>query len=191
MPSIEQAKVLIMATDGFEQAELFVPMERLTEAGATVHVAAPEDRMRTSKIYGWKETDWGSTVPVDKNLAEIDVAAYDALILPGGQINPDRLRLEPKAIAILKNFLNSGKVVAAICHAPWLLIEADAVRGRKMTSYKSIRTDMINAGADWRDEAVVSDQGVVTSRSPADLDAFVDKLIEEIEDGSHRGRKAA
>jgi protease I len=191
MPDIKQAKILIMATDGFEQSELLVPQEKLTEVGATVEVAAPKSRQKSGKIYGWNENDWGKTVSVDKDLEEVNVADYDALVLPGGQINPDKLRLEAKAIEIIRGFLDSGKVVAAICHAPWLLIEAGAVKGRHVTSYKSIKTDMVNAGGDWRDEAVVTDQGIITSRSPADLEPFVAKIIEEVQEGSHAGRRAA
>ena len=170
MPDIKQAKILILATDGFEQSELLVPQEKLSDAGATVEVAAPKSRQKSGKIYGWHKADWGKTVSVDKDLEEVNVADYDALVLPGGQINPDKLRLEPKAIEIIRGFLDSGKVVAAICHAPWLLIEAEAVKGRRWTSYQSIKTDVVNAGGDWRDEAVVTDQGIITSRSPADLD---------------------
>ena len=173
MADIKQAKILIVATDGFEQAELLVPQEKLSDAGATVDVAAPKSRQKSGKIYGWNETD------------------YDALVLPGGQINPDKLRLETKAIEIIRGFLNSGKVVAAICHAPWLLIEAGAVKGRRLTSYQSIKTDVINAGGDWRDEAVVTDRGIITSRSPADLEPFVAKIIEEVREGSHARRRPA
>src|SRR4051794_29758193 len=191
MPKIKQAKILIMATDGFEQSELFVPQEKLTDAGATVEIAAPKSRQKSGKIYGWNKGDWGKTVSVDKDLDEVNVADYDALVLPGGQINPDKLRLEPKAIEIIRGFLDSGKVVAAICHAPWLLIEAEAVKGRRLTSYQSIKTDVINAGGDWRDEAVVTDQGIITSRSPADLEPFVAKIIEEVQEGSHARRRAA
>jgi deglycase len=115
----------------------------------------------------------------------VNVADYDALVLPGGQINPDKLRLEPRAIEIIRAFLDAGKVVAAICHAPWLLIEAGAVKGRRLTSYQSIKTDVVNAGGDWRDEAVVTDQGIITSRSPADLEPFVAKIIEEVREGLH------
>jgi len=170
---------------------LLVPQEKLSDAGATVAVAAPKSRQKSGKIYGWHKADWGKTVSVDKDLEEVNVADYDALVLPGGQINPDKLRLEPKAIEIIRGFLDSGKVVAAICHAPWLLIEAEAVKGRRLTSYQSIKTDVVNAGGDWRDEAVVTDQGIITSRSPADLEPFVAKIIEEVQEGSHARRRAA
>ena len=178
MPDIKQAKILIIATDGFEQSELLVPQEKLEDVGAKVEVAAPKSRRKSGKIYGWNKDDWGKTVSVDKDLEDVNVAEYDALVLPGGQINPDKLRLEPKAIEIVRGFLDSGKVVAAICHAPWLLIEAGAAKGRRVTSYGSIRTDVVNAGGNWLDEAVVTDQGIITSRSPADLEPFVAKIIE-------------
>ncbi len=191
MPGIADARILIMATDGFEHSELMVPMEKLRDAGATVEVAAPRSRMKDGKIYGWDESDWGKTVSVDKDIDEVNVADYDALVLPGGQINPDKLRVEPKAIEIVRGFISSGKVVAAICHAPWLLIEAGVIKGRRCTSYHSIKTDVINAGGQWRDETVVTDQGLITSRNPGDLDAFVNKIIEEVREGSHAGRRQA
>jgi len=191
MPDIKQAKILIMATDGFEQSELMVPQEKLSEAGATVEVAAPKSRMKPGKIYGWDKSDWGKTVSVDKDIDEVNPADYDALVLPGGQINPDKLRVEPKAIEIIRAFYSSGKTVAAICHAPWLLIEAGVIKGRKCTSYHSIKTDVINAGGEWRDETVVTDQGLITSRNPGDLDAFVSKIIEEVREGTHAGRRQA
>lgn len=191
MPDIKQARILIMATDGFEQSELMVPQEKLSDAGATVEVAAPKSRMNSGKIYGWDKTDWGKTVSVDKDIDDVNPADYDALVLPGGQINPDKLRTEAKAIEIIRAFYSSGKTVAAICHAPWLLIEAGVIKGNKCTSYHSIKTDVINAGGKWRDETVVTDQGLITSRNPGDLDAFVSKIIEEVREGSHRGRRQA
>jgi protease I len=183
MVKINKAKILILAADGFEQSELEVPLQKLRETGALVHVAAPPQRKDKASIIGWKDKDWGTAVPVDVELNEASVRFYDALVLPGGQMNPDTLRQTPDAMQLIKDFVASGKPVAAICHAPWLLIEANAVRGRKMTSYKSIKTDMINAGADWQDQQVVADAGLVTSRSPADLDAFVAKIIDEVEQG--------
>ena len=186
MPDIKQAKVVILATHGFEQSELLVPLQKLREAGATVVVASPEK----GQIRGWKEKDWGESVAVDKALADVNAAEYDAIVLPGGQINPDLLRVNPQALDLIRSFLNSGKIVAAICHAPWLLIEADAVRGRNATSYASIKTDMKNAGAHWSDEPVVTDKGIITSRNPGDLQPFVNKIIEEIEEGRHETRAA-
>jgi deglycase len=182
MPAIASSKILIMATHGFEESELFKPLEELKRRGATVHIAAPE----AGDIKGWRHRDWGKPVPVDLTLGEVRVGDYDALVLPGGQMNPDTLRINDDALAIIKAFLDSGKVVAAICHAPWLLIEAGAVKDRELTSYISIRTDVINAGGRWVDSQVVADQGIVTSRHPGDLDAFVDKIVEETEEGLHK-----
>lgn len=181
MPKIADARILIMATNGFEQSELFEPLERLRARGATVDVASPE----RGEIRGWDTDDWGRTVAVDLTLDAVDTHAYDALVLPGGQINPDLLRVDERALRIIHAFLDAGKVVAAICHAPWLLIEADALDGRQVTSYPSIRTDVINAGGDWVDEEVVADHGIVTSRNPGDLPAFVAKIVEEVEEGRH------
>ncbi|MEG9528222.1 MAG: DJ-1/PfpI family protein, partial [Hyphomicrobiales bacterium] len=139
----------------------------------------------------WDKTDWGKEVTVDTELEQVDPSAYDALVLPGGQINPDKLRLEPKALEVIKSFLTSGKVVAAICHAPWLLIEVGAAKGRDLTSFSSIRTDVINAGGRWHDKEVVTDHGIITSRNPGDLDAFCAKIIEEIREGGHGTRQLA
>ena len=182
---IKNAKILILATDGFEQSELEVPREKLKEAGALVHVAAPKDRKDKKGITGWKDGNWGKPVEVDRELADASESFYDAIVLPGGVINPDKLRANKEAVELIKTFLASGKPVAAICHGPWLLIEANGIRGRRATSYKSIKQDIINAGADWQDEAVVTDQGIITSRSPDDLPAFVAKIIEEVEEGKH------
>jgi protease I len=177
-------KIAILATDGFEQSELLEPQQHLKDQGFTPEVVS----LKSGTIKAWKDKDWGQVVPVDKTLDQARPEDYEALVLPGGVINPDLLRVEPKAVEFVKAFVTAGKPVAAICHGPIMLIEAGAVKGRKMTSYKAIKTDMINAGANWVDEAVVCDQGLVTSRQPSDLKAFNAKLVEEIREGAHARR---
>jgi protease I len=178
---IQGKKVAILATTGFEQSELEIPRDRLKEQGAIVHVVSPQ----AQEIRGWEKKDWGRPVKVDVALDEARVQDYDAIVLPGGQINQDLLRINDKALKFIRAFFDQGKVVAAICHAPWLLIETNMLKGRRATSYKSIKTDMINAGAKWEDVEVVADQGIVTSRNPGDLQAFSKKIMEEIAEGKH------
>ena len=165
-------RVLIMATDGFEESELTEPMKQLEKAGATVEIAS----LKTGKIRGWDKTDWGKTVKAGLAIDDVKVDEWDALVLPGGQINPDLLRVEKSAVDLVRNFAAANKTVAAICHAPWLLIEAGLVNGKRMTSYESIRTDMKNAGADVQDESVVVDGNYISSRKPADIPDFVDAI---------------
>ncbi|GGE24140.1 protease [Primorskyibacter flagellatus] len=181
MPDIKNARIIILATDGFEQSELEVPRDMLRAAGAEVHVVSPDGEA----IRGWSKTDWGREAEADKALADADAADYHAIVLPGGQINPDVLRTKPEAVRFVKEMHDAGKVVAAICHGPWMLVEAGIVKGRKVTSYPSIRTDVENAGGLWEDSEVATDKGIVTSRNPGDLDAFVQKIIEEVEEGRH------
>jgi protease I len=186
MTDIKQAKILIIATNGFEQSELEVPRDRLKDAGAEVIVASLDGR----DIKGWEHTDWGRTVEADMKIADARSADYNALVIPGGVMNPDKLRVDEKTVALVKDFLSGGKIVAAVCHGPWLLVQADALKGRQATSYKSIRTDVENAGAKWVDEEVVVDNGIITSRKPDDLPAFVKKIIEEVEEGKDYRRAA-
>ena len=169
-------KVAILATDGFEQVELTEPKKNLEDAGATVDVLSIKD----GKIKGWDKTDWGSSVKVDRMVSDAKPAEYDALVLPGGQINPDKLRMDKTAVEFVREFAQSGKPVAAICHGPWTLIEAGVVKGRTMTSWPSVHTDLINAGANWVDREVVSDGNIITSRKPEDIPAFSRTLAEAL-----------
>jgi len=186
MTDIQSASILILATDGYERSELRVPLEELKKRGANVKIAS----IKTGEIKSWDEKDWGDTVTVDLEAKNVNAEDFDALVLPGGQINPDLLRVNEDAVKVVRDFVKSGKPVAAICHGPWLLVEADALRGRKATSYHSIRTDIRNAGASWKDEAVVVDNGIITSRSPKDLPQFVEKIVEEVREGRHNRRAA-
>jgi protease I len=168
-------KVAIMATDGFERSELLEPKKALEEAGAIVDVVAPHE----GSIRAIEKHQWADEVKVDVVTTEAIPEDYDALVLPGGVMNPDKLRLDPDAVRLVREMELTGKPIAAICHGPWTLIDADVVRGRTLTSYASLRTDLTNAGARWVDQAVVSDRGLVTSRGPRDLPAFNQKIIEE------------
>lgn len=175
---LSSRRILIVATDGFEQSELEVPLERLQDAGADIDIASIE----MGDIAGWEEDDWGDDIEVDLKISDVNIDDYDALILPGGQINPDLLRVDKDAVALIRDFAATGKPVAAICHAPWLLIEAGLAKGRRLTSYKSIRTDVANAGAEVVDEAVVVDGNIITSRCPDDLEAFCDAIVQMLVD---------
>jgi protease I len=173
--------VAVLATDGFEQVELQKPVEALRQAGAQVEVVAPHG----GEIQGFNHHDKGDKVRVDRELASASPDQYDAIVLPGGVINPDQLRLEPRAIDFVRAFAEARKPIAAICHGPWTLINAGAVRGKRMTSWPSLEADLENAGANWVDEQVVVDKGLVTSRKPDDLPAFCAKMIEEFAEGRH------
>lgn len=175
-------KVAILSADGFEQSELFEPKKALEDAGATVTIVS----LKSGEIKGWNNGDWGKSIKVDAVVSKVKASDFDALMLPGGVINPDHLRKDADAVEFVRDFAEAGKPIAAICHGPQTLIDADVVGGRIMTSYASIKTDLINAGAHWVDEEVVVDHGLVTSRSPKDLPAFNRKMVEEISEGIHQ-----
>lgn len=180
-------KIAILVADGFEQVELSKPREALDHAGAVTQIVSPAGK----KVKGWNHTEWGEEMDVDVALKSADPGEFDALQLPGGVMNPDHLRMDPAAVEFVKHFFESGKPVAAICHAPWSLIEADVVRGRRITSWPSLKTDLRNAGAEWVDEEVVRDGNLVTSRKPDDIPAFNREMIALFAEGEGRGKKAA
>lgn len=180
--SLAGKTVAFLATDGFEQVELTEPRRLLEEQGAKTVLISPKD----GEIQGFHHHDKADKVKVDVSLHEADPADYDGLVLPGGALNPDELRTIPEAVQFVKRFAASGKPIAAICHGPWTLVEADVVRGRKVTSWPSVRTDLMNAGAEWVDREVVVDRGLVTSRKPDDIPAFVQKTIEELKEPQHQ-----
>jgi len=178
---IRGKKVAILTENGFEEIELTSPKKVLEEAGAIVHIVSPQKE----KVKAWDHDHWSIELPVDVNLSDANPEDYDALLIPGGVINPDKMRLNKDCIAFAQHFLEQGKPIAAICHAPQLLIETGMISTRKLTSYPSIKTDLMNAGAYWEDKEVVVDNGMVTSRSPDDLEAFNKKMVEEISEGRH------
>ena len=181
MKNIEGKKVAILTENGFEESELTSPKKALEQAGASVHIISP----RKEKVKGWKDGNWSIELKVDKPLENADADDYDALVIPGGVINPDLMRRDGNCVNFAKSFLQAGKPVAAICHGPQLLIETGMLKGRNMTSFHSISTDLKNAGVIWEDKEVVVDNGLVTSRSPKDLEAFNKKLVEEVGEGVH------
>ena len=174
-------KIAILVENGFEQVEMTKPRQALNDAGAQTFLVSPN----SDQVQGWNHYDQGDKFPVDVQLDNANPNDYDALMLPGGTMNPDQLRMNEKAVQFIKSFFEAGKPVAAICHGPWTLVEADVVKGRTVTSWSSLKTDLKNAGATWVDQEVVVDQGLVTSRNPNDIPAFVSKMIEEFAEGKH------
>jgi protease I len=170
-------RIMILATDGFEQSELEKPKANLEQAGFETVVVSP----KAGEIKGWQHTDWGTPVKVDMTLDEVEAADFDALVLPGGVMNPDKLRQEVKAVQLVRDFFDAGKTVAAICHGPWMLIEADVVKGKKVTSWPSLRTDLFNAGGEVHDAECVEDGNLITSRKPDDIPAFAEAVIRAVE----------
>lgn len=174
-------KIAILVDNGFEEIELTSPKQALEEVGAQTFIISPQD----GTVKAWAHTDWGQKYPVDIPLQQAKADDYDALLLPGGVMNPDKLRMNPTAVQLVKDFFTAGKPVAAICHGAWTLIEAGVVKGRTLTSYPSMQSDLKNAGANWVDQEVVVDRGLVTSRRPRDLEAFNRKMVEEFAEGDH------
>jgi protease I len=181
MANLNGKTVAILTENGFEEVELTSPKKALEDAGATVHIVSPQK----GKVKAWNHDHWSIELSVDKNVSDVKAEDYDALMLPGGVMNPDKLRMNKEAVEFAKDFLETGKPVAAICHGPQLLIETHLLEGRDMTSYPSVQTDLKNAGANWHDREVIVDNGLVTSRRPEDLKAFNEKMIEEIAEGIH------
>ncbi|TCJ14143.1 type 1 glutamine amidotransferase [Flaviaesturariibacter flavus] len=181
MPKLNGKKVAVLTENGFEEVELTKPVEALRDAGAEVHIISPQK----NKVKAWNHDHWSIELPVDKALDDANPEDYDALLLPGGVLNPDQLRTNQRAVDFARHFLEYGKPLAAICHGPQLLIETGMISTRTLTSYPSVRTDLVNAGALWQDKEVVVDNGLVTSRSPDDIPAFNKKLLEEIAEGRH------
>jgi len=184
MNILKEKKIAILTDNGFEEVELTSPKKALEDEGAIVHIVS----MQKEKVKAWDHDHWSITLPVDKELKDAESEDYDAVMIPGGVMNPDHMRMHSEYISFAQHFLESGKVVAAICHAPQLLIETGMLKGRELTSYPSLKTDLVNAGAIWDDKEVVVDNGMVTSRSPADLPAFNKKMVEEIAEGVHEYR---
>ncbi len=180
MANLNGKKIAIVATDGVEAVELTEPKKALENAGATVHVIS----LKTGQIRGANHGEAGPAIRVDKAIGEVKAADYDDLMLPGGVANPDELRTHKEVVQFVKSFVDSGKPVAAICHGPWMLIEADAVKGRTLTSWPSLKTDIANAGGHWVDKEVVSDRGMITSRNPNDIPAFNKMILEEFSRGT-------
>ena len=184
--SLNSKRVAILVADGFEQVELTGPRQALDDAGAKTSIVSPAQ----GQVQGWKHFDKADSFRVDVPLASAAAEEFDALVLPGGVVNPDQLRINAAAVKFVKAFVDAGKPIAAICHGPWTLIETGAVRGRKVTSWPSLKSDLTNAGATWVDEEVVTDRGLVTSRKPDDIPAFNRKMVEEIAEGRHVAVKA-
>ena len=184
---LEGKKVAILATDGVEQVELERPRRALEDAGADAQLVSPAQ----GKVRAWQHDHWGDELPVDVPLSSANPDDYDALLLPGGVMNPDKLRTNQRAVEFVRRFVAQGKPIAAICHGPWMLVEANAVKGREVTSWPSLETDLENAGATWVDREVVVDRGLVTSRMPDDIPAFNEKMIEEFAEGVHAGQRQA
>ena len=184
---LDGKRVAILVAEGFEQVEMTGPRKALTDAGAQTEIVSPAE----GEVQGWHHFDKGDRFQVDVGVDAANANDYDALLLPGGVANPDQLRANPKAVQFVKQFVSSGKPIGVICHGPWTLIEADAVKGCTMTSWPSLETDLTNAGAKWVDQQVVTDRGIVSSRKPDDIPAFSKKLIEEISEGRHAQRRAA